>query len=254
MLGPSQRELLHHGGTPATWGNLGLWPAHPDADAADYANACRALALRVGEAAALGPGQTVLSLACGAGDELALWVAAFSVAQATGCEIDPAARALAQQTAGPGCSVTATPPEGLFDAVLCVDAAYHFSPRAAWLAETWARLKPGGRLAFTDLVLDGRRSMLLRGAARLCGVPAGDLCGTATRAAQLLAAGFTAVQHQRLDAEVLDGFAAFAHRQRRHIGRQAWGPGWRRVAITAALIPPCRAAGLGYALWSARKP
>ena len=254
MLGPSQRELLHHGGTEATWGNLGLWPVAPDADAADYASACRALALRVGQAAALGPGQTVLSLACGVGDELALWVAQFGVAQASGCEIDPAARALAQHTAGPRCSVAATPPEGLFDAVLCVDAAYHFSPRTAWLSETFARLQPGGRLAFTDLVLDGRPSLWLRGAARLCGVPAGDLCNAPIRAAQLRAAGFTEVQHQRLDDEVLAGFVAFVRRQRQHIGRDARGPGWRRVALTAALIPPCRAAGLGYALWSARKP
>ena len=103
-------------------------------------------------------------------------------------------------------------------------------------------------------MLDGRRSLWLRGAARLCGVPAGDLCGTTTRAAQLRAAGFTDVQHQRLDAEVLDGFAAFARRQSRQIGRDALSAGWRRVAVTAALIPPCRAAGLGYALWSARKP
>jgi SAM-dependent methyltransferase len=254
MLGPSQRELLHRGGASATWGNLGLWPAAPDADAADYASACRALALRVGQAAALGPDQRVLSLACGAGDELALWVAQFGVAHVAGCEIDPAARALAQPTAGPRCSVTATPPEGLFDAVVCVDAAYHFSPRAGWLLDSFARLIPGGRLAFTDLVLDGRRSWLLQGAARLCGVPAGDLADTATRRAQLVGAGFTDVQCQRLDAAVLDGFVAFARRQRRRLGHDAWGPGWRRVAITAALIPPCRAAGLGYALWSARKP
>lgn len=248
MLGPSQRELLHRGGTPATWGNLGLWPAP------DYASAGHALARRVGQTAALGPGQTVLSVACGAGDELALWVVHFGVAHTIGCEIDPTARALAQQRAGPRCSVTAMPPAGLFDAVLCVDAAYHFSPRAAWLGDCLARLKPGGRLAFTDLVLEGQRSWWLRGAARLCGVPAGDLTDPATRQAQLAAAGFTDVQHQRLDTDVLDGFAAFARGQRRLIGRDALGAGWRRVAVTAALIPPCRAAGLGYALWSARKP
>lgn len=248
MLGPTERELLHRGGPAATWGNLGLWPA------SDYAGAGRALAWRVGQAAALGPGQRVLSLACGAGDELALWVASFGVAQACGSETDPVARALAEQLTGPRCSVTATPPAGRFDAMLCVDAAYHFSPRTDWLSDSFARLQPRGRLAFTDLVLEGRRSWWLRGAARLCGVPAADLCDTATRAAQLRAAGFTDVQHQRLDEEVLAGFVAFVGRQRRQIGRQAWGPGWRRVAVTAALIPPCRAAGLGYALWSARRP
>jgi hypothetical protein len=57
-----------------------------------------------------------------------------------------------------------------------------------------------------------------------------------------------------LDAAVLDGFARFVQRQAAAHGLRPWQSGWRRVAATAALIPPCRAAGLGYALLSARVP
>lgn len=227
----SQSELLHRHGTPAQWGNLGLWPAP------DYAAAARALALRVGAAARLGPGQRVLSLASGAGEELRLWHEAFGVASAVGTE----------RGSGPV-------PTGPFEAVVCVDAAYHFVPRAAWLAEALVRLRPGGRLAFTDLTLAGRAGWLVRGAARACGLDAGEILTAEGRTRQLRAAGFVEVVAEPLDSEVLDGFAAFVAAQRRRLGRDASGPAWRRVAGTAALIRPCRAAGLGYALFSARRP
>lgn len=227
----SQTELLHRHGTPATWGNLGLWPA------ADYAAACTALAQRVGKAARLGPGQRVLSLASGAGDELALWRGPFGAAQAIGTERD-----------------TGPAPPGPFDAVVCVDAAYHFAPRRDFIASAFDRLRAGGHLAFTDLTLAGRAGLLIRGAARACGLAAAELVTVETRSRQLRAAGFVDVVAEPLDAAVLDGFVAFVAAQRRRLGAEARGPGWRRVAVTAALIPPCRAAGLGYALFSARKP
>ena len=208
----------------------------------------------MGQAAALAPGHRVLSLACGAGDELALWVDTFGAAEAAGTERDPEAAALAGRFVGPRVSMSATPPAGPFDAVLCVDAAYHLSPRTGFIAQAFAALHPGGRLAFTDLVLDGRASPLLQGAARLCGVPAGDLTDVASRLAQLRVAGFDELHAERLDEAVLGGFAAFARQQRARLGRHAWAPGWQRAAVTAALVAPCRAAGLGYALYSGRKP
>ncbi len=52
-----QRQLLHQGGRPGTWGNLGLWADGGDAPdpiaTTDYAGACHALALAVGDAAGL---------------------------------------------------------------------------------------------------------------------------------------------------------------------------------------------------------
>ena len=227
----TETRLLHQGGRSATWGNLGLWPAD------DYASACEALARRVGNAAALVPGQRVLSPACGSGDELVLWRQAFGVAQAEGTE----------RNTGP-------PPPGPFDAVVCVDAAYHFSPRAEWLAQAWAQLRPGGHLAFTDLVLDRPAGWLLRAAARLCGLAPGDLVTDTHRLRQLQAAGFESARVERLDAAVLAGFVAFEQAQRQCLGAAARGAGWRRVRVTARLIPACRAAGLGYALFSAHKP
>ena len=262
-----QRQLLHQGGRPGTWGNLGLWADGSDtaAPATDYAGACRALAVAVGEAASLQPGARVLSLACGAGDELLLWTDPFGATSVLGVEIDPTAARLAQAlTAGhPGIQVLcgsalalhAHPAAaGPFDAIVCVDAAYHLAPRAAWLASAWQRLRPGGRLAYGDLTLQDSASPLLRTAARLCGVPAADLLPLAGQVQRLQAAGFTDVQARVLDGPVLGGFARFVQRQAAAQQLRPWQPGWRAVATTAALIPPCRAAGVGYALLSATRP
>lgn len=245
--GQTQRELLHHGGAEATWGNLGLWPAK------DYAAACQALARQVGRAAGLGPGQRVLSLACGAGDELPLWAHEFGVTHVMGSERDTALRSMAQRFTGPAIALMDGSWQALgpFDAVVCVDAAYHFSPRPGFLDQAHAVLKPHGHLAFTDLVIDGSRSLALRAAARLCSVPPGDLVAAEQRGRQLQDAGFVNPRCQRLDAEVLGGFTDFVRAQRGQLGSLASGPGWRRVAVTAALVPPARTLGLGYALFSA---
>ena len=264
---PPQHALLHHGGPAATWANLGCWPAAGDAPVA-YAVAADALARRLGEAAMLQPGERVLDIACGAGDSLRLWLQDFGVRSVYGLERDEASVQVAlaaARSAGLARRIRLTTGSAMdplprvargFDAVLCVDAAYHLSPRSAWLAAVHAALRPGGRLAFTDLVLDhgGLGRVLLRGAARLSGVAPADLVDSDTLLQRLAALGYVDVRLERLDDEVLGGFERFVRRQRVALGALARGAAWRRIAVTAALIPPCRAAGLGYALISARRP
>jgi SAM-dependent methyltransferase len=262
--------LLHRGGPAGQWGNLGLWPPAPtdgakSMDQADYAGACRALALAVGQTAGLQRGDHVLSLACGAGEELRLWTGEFGAARVLGIERDPTAAARAQALCAGDARIhvacrPALPLDSLaadgarFDAIVCVDAAYHLSPRGALLAGAARLLRPGGRLALADLTLQDRPSPLLRGAARLCGVPAADLLPLPAQVQRLQALGFADVQARALDDAVLGGFARFVRRQARAHRLRAWQPGWRGAAITAALIPPCRAAGLGYALLAATWP
>lgn len=264
--GSRQDRLLHRGAAPGTWANLGCWTASQT-----YPEACEALADRVAEAAGLQPGAHVLGLACGAGDELLRWIRRFGVAAVTGVELD-AAR-LSRAVALLGREAEATPARllagdagrllarrarglaGPFDAVTCVDAIYHLPSRTRLAAQVLALLRPGGRFAFTDLVLPvPAPSPGIRAAARLCGVPPGELLDVASREAQLRAAGFVDVRSERLDDAVLGGFAAFVRRQERVIGAARWHPAWWRVAVTARLVGPCRAAGVGYALFSARRP
>jgi erythromycin 3''-O-methyltransferase len=262
---PNETALLHHGGRPGSWGSLGLWA---DADL-DYAGACSALARAVGRAARLQAGDSVLAVACGAGDELRMWSQDFGAHSVLGVELDPQRVAGATDLCAelPGVTVCQGSGRALaalglsearFDRVLCVDAAYHLRPRSAFLAQAWRLLRPGGTLAYTDLVLDGSRSAwratLLAASARLCGLAADELPNDATHLQRLLEAGFETPQLLRLDDAVLGGFTRFVRAQSRWHSHSVWHPAWRRVALTARLIPPCRAAGLGYALLSAKRP
>jgi len=241
-------ELLHAGGRPGAWGNLGLW----DASTPDYLGAARALAVAVAQAAGLRAGDRVLAVACGAGEELRLWQQDFGAAEVTGVEADAASARLARLRApaarvleGPGTALLDLGlREGHFDRVLCVDAAYHLQPRQAFLQAARRLLRPGGTLAYTDLVAE-RAHPLLRGAARLCGLHADTLRPAAAQRLDLQALGFGDIRFERLDEAVLGGFARFV--QQRRVA--PWH--WPRVATTAALIGPCRAAGLGYAMLSA---
>lgn len=262
----AERALLHRGGRPGTWGSLGLWHDHAE----DYAEACEALARAVGSAAGIAPGERVLSIGCGAGDELLLWARAFGATEVWGLERDPllagAARSLVARTPMPPGSLlrvmhgdatrldSLALPRRHFDRIVCVDAAYHLSPREPFLRAMRALLRPGGRFAMTDLTLGLPRrtgfGWLLRGAAQLAGVPQRDLLPLPAQVARLRAAGFADVMSMALDATVLDGFARHVRRQAPRVARTALHPDWRRPGLTARLIGPCRAAGLGYALLS----
>lgn len=268
---PTEPELLHHGGRPGAWGSLGLWPGATDpapADAADYFGACEALAGATAQAAGLRPGDRVLGVACGDGEELRLWVQRFHAAAVVGVEVDAGRAARAAQRCaqlpevtvrvGSGTALAALGlPVAGFDRVLCVDAAYHLAPRAAFLQQAFALLRPGGTLAYTDLVgpdAGGPGRALLASAAAACGLGRGALADAATQCQRLRDAGFDKPRLQRQDDEVLGGFVRFVKRQSGRLPGGRWQVGWRRVAATAALIPHCRAAGLGYAMLSATRP
>jgi len=264
--GRTERDWLHAGGRAGLWGNLGCWsPGTPD-----YASACETLTRLVADAAGVAAGARVLCLACGAGGELQWLLAERAVAQVVGIERDAALVGLAQRTlpagawrllhgdaAAPASAALGLAPAS-FDAVLCVDAAYHLRPREALLRQALQLLRPGGRLAYTDLSLvpvAGRwRRGLLQAAAALCGLSAGDLLPAAAQARRLQGLGFVDVQVQDWSEPVLGGFSRFVRQQAQRVDGRGWVSASRRPRWTARLIGPCRAAGLGYVLLSGRKP
>lgn len=262
-----ESALLQSGAEPPgalpRWGNLGLWPEVGHAGPLPgYAEACAALARRVGEAAGMAPGDRVLSIACGAGEELALWVRGFGAARAEGVDAAPAQverarERLAQLGLGDVASVHREPQPGVHDRVVCVDAAYHVAPRHRLLGRAFERLRPGGTLAFTDLLFDGvgsRRPRPLALAGWWAGVATEELLDAQASVGRIVEAGFRDVRVERLDDAVLGGFARFVSRHAPTLGLRRLDPAWWRPALTARLIPAARAAGLGYALFSATKP
>jgi SAM-dependent methyltransferase len=275
-------ELLGDAPAALAWANLGDWNA-----ATDYDSACRALALRVGAAAALQPSDRVLDMACGRGASLALWPQAFGVQRVTGLEYQAACVENIRRQPPVGLEAIvhgrfdASPPAALpahsFDAAVCVDAAYHATSLAAFAAFAAQTLRPQGRLAFTTLVLPaplGKREKGERGQTRgrshfakmtppallslllaQAGIPPASLLPETALIEALQQQGFAEISLQRLDTEVLQGFAGFVARRGQQLSwRQKTGAGWLKIRATAWLCRYLHARGaLHYVLVSATR-
>jgi MPBQ/MSBQ methyltransferase len=252
----AERALLAHGRADAGWHNLGLWQPGDH-----YDDAAARLALAVIAAARLQADARVLVVAFGAGGELGLLLQA-GAASVLAIEVDAVnAAAAAQRHAGdPRITVQCADAMGIdlprqaFDAVLCIDAAYHLAPRARWLGAMARCLRPGGRIAFCDLVADARPwplPLLWQLAARGADIAAGEIVDGPAALARLQGCGFVDGAVQRLDDAVLGGFAHFVRQHSLRLGAAAGSAAWRRPRATARAIGACRAGGLGYAIFSA---
>ena len=274
------RALLHRGGPACGWGNLGDW-----SEATQYAQACEALATRVGRAATLGAGDAVLEVACGGGDGLALWLERFAVAKVRGVDVHPESVAVARaRLEGPAFALRGrvdvgdavaltTIADASVDAIVSVDAAYHFAPRDRFFAEARRVLRPGGRLALTDLALastprGGVENAAVCALARACAVPRENLMTERAYSSQLTAAGFSEPRLERLDQAVLGGFSSFVQRHFRTHGAATLAAGWPKVLVTGwaaglvqrrgwvhyVLVSACTTSSEGVARSSAARP
>lgn len=239
--------LADQAGGPA-WSSLGYW-----AQATDYPEACRRLALLVGEAAELTASDTVLDLACGQGASLVLWPQAFGVQQITAIELQarcvaairaeslPAVQAI-HQARFDSLPLPEALPAHAFDAVLCVDAAYHARSLADFVAFTGEALKPEGRLVFTTLVqskalITSRwRRGLLRLLLAAAHVPAASVQTSGELRQTLSQQGLCCVAIRHLDADVYNGFADFVQRRGHELPWSSkFSAGWCKIRLTAWL-------------------
>ena len=243
-------------GQPAgslNWSNLGYWH-----NTHDYTTACQQLAKQVGLAAQLQADDRVLELACGQGASLAFWPQCFHIRQLYALELQAALVQRIQQQPSAALQLIAQgrfdhlplpqPIENQltrqkFDAVLCVDAAYHASSFADFASVVRHCLQPHGRVAFSTLTLDKEwlsastwqrhiHQQLLKAA----DVPLASVLTAEQIQQQLAALGFINIRITHMDNAVLAGFAYFVQQRAMQLAlKEKLQPEWLKIAITGRL-------------------
>lgn len=248
-------------GHATLWGNLGDWH-----DASEYVDAARALAVRLGDVAKLGPGQRVVDLGAGAGDQLRVWVEDFGVGHVTALELDSvlAARSASRISewgldsrvrviAG---EATATDwGEGGVDRVVALDSAYFFGSHERLLHRSCDALRPGGVLALTDLLLgDGISARVARVLAPYFGIRKGDLQTEPRYRAMLARNGFDQIQIHDCTDSVLAGFSEWVRSGGHRRGAAPSLPVRAGLSVTAQVAGRLAGpTGLRYVLATARR-
>jgi MPBQ/MSBQ methyltransferase len=229
MVGSNQRRYYENSG----FCNFGYWTAQTKSQR----EASEALVDQLVERVT-NKGGRILDVACGLGACAQRLMRTYAPELITGINISEAQIAEARKRC-PGCTfqvMDATKlqfPDTHFDAVICVEAAFHFDTRDDFLREAFRVLKPGGSLVLSDILFRRFSNPI----AELAQVPRANLVpDIAHYRERLAAAGFTAIAVDDATEACLGGF-------RRNLAR--WPASERRAgrmklgkSLAASLI--CR--------------
>jgi microcystin synthetase protein McyJ len=216
---PHRSEHFRDSAKPL-WLNLGYWK-----DARTYPAACAALTALIGDAARLGPEDKVLDVGFGFGEQHFIWLDRFRVKTIIGINNTPLHVDIAQRRVRARdledrvqlllASATAVPfGSEDFDAVLALECAFHFNTREAFFGESIRVLRPGGRLAITDMIPLPGASIYEHYHAetrRMLGIPDANMYDRDTYAEKLRAAGFSNVVVTSIREYVYPGMIRYAN-------------------------------------------
>lgn len=237
------------------WNNLGDWQS-----ATTYEQACIDLARRHAEIAGLSAQHQLLELACGYGASLDLWQDQFQVTQITALEYRQRCVAwLNQQVPTPQTNTSNADIQVLqgrfdqplpaalgqqsFDRVLCIDAAYHATSLAQFLATASTALRPNGVLCFSTLMWADKAAKTSKLPIKICqkllhmaNIPTASVLSQAQILRLIEQSDWREVQIQLIEQHVFTSFADWVQQQQQHLNhRQRYSMAWQKIRVTARL-------------------
>ncbi len=204
-------------------------------------------------------GGRILDVACGPGATTRHLMRSYEPANITAINISEKQLDAAAKRA-PGCAflrMDATKlafPDAHFDAIMCVEAAFHFNTRSTFLKEALRVLKPGGSLVLTDMLFRA----FMKPIGEFGQVPRANFApDIASYRTGFEAAGFESVDVQDATQACLRGFEKHLMRwplsERRH-GRMGLAKTIAATAVSRGIAQYFRIVCKAYLIASAMKP